>query len=252
MKVIVNADDFGANREVNQAICQCFRKGICTNTTLMVNMPYTDEAVACSKECSFFDKVGLHINLAEGKPLTEKIRFSELFCDKEGYFNQRLYSSNKTRLYFSKSDYTLARAEIEAQIVRYLEYGMSLVHIDSHYHVHTNLPICRILSSLVSVYGIKSIRLSRNMYHNLAKSYVIYKKYINHRIKTMNVKTVDYFGSFDDYKIFSHKIKYDDVVEIMVHPILDNKGNLLATEKPMEQIEQLLVGSVELISYKNL
>ena len=45
MDVIVNADDFGMNHNVNLAIDYCFKKNIISSTTIMANMPGFDEAV---------------------------------------------------------------------------------------------------------------------------------------------------------------------------------------------------------------
>ena len=44
-KLIINADDFGISSSVNRAIVYAFSNNMITNTTLMVNMPYADEAV---------------------------------------------------------------------------------------------------------------------------------------------------------------------------------------------------------------
>ena len=74
MNAIVNADDFGLNQSVNRAIAESFRNGLCLNTTLIVNMPYADEAVEIAYKEGFSDRVGLHLNLTEGVPLTEPIR----------------------------------------------------------------------------------------------------------------------------------------------------------------------------------
>lgn len=80
IKLIVNADDFGLNEGVNNAILQSFSLGYITNTTLMVNMPGTDDAVKRAKEYGVWEKVGLHINLFEGIPLNPNLcNFPELF-----------------------------------------------------------------------------------------------------------------------------------------------------------------------------
>ena len=48
--LIVNADDFGASRGVNQGIIDCHARGIVTNTSLMVTGNAVDEAVSLSRE----------------------------------------------------------------------------------------------------------------------------------------------------------------------------------------------------------
>ena len=49
-KLIVNADDFGLCTSVNKAIIECHLAGNINSTTLMANMPGTEEAVELSKK----------------------------------------------------------------------------------------------------------------------------------------------------------------------------------------------------------
>lgn len=58
IEVIANADDFGKSHEVNLGILDGFKRGMLQCTTLMVNMPFADEAVQIAQENGFFDKVG--------------------------------------------------------------------------------------------------------------------------------------------------------------------------------------------------
>ena len=84
--MIINADDFGYSESVNEAICQCFNRGLINRTTIMVNMPEAENAAEIAKNNGFFHRVGLHINLTEGRAMTEECRNSSL-CDEKGCFN---------------------------------------------------------------------------------------------------------------------------------------------------------------------
>ena len=79
MGIVRNADDFGKSTEINNAILTCFKDGLIDRTTIMVNMPGADEAAELAREEGFFDKVGLHLNLTEGEPLTDEIKQNPLF-----------------------------------------------------------------------------------------------------------------------------------------------------------------------------
>ena len=46
--MIINADDFGYSKAVNMAIVDCFKNKTINRSTIMVNMPCADEAVALS------------------------------------------------------------------------------------------------------------------------------------------------------------------------------------------------------------
>ena len=70
MALIVNADDFGLNEIENRAIAEAFEKGLIDRTTLLVNMPFAEDAMRLASEKGFADRVGLHVNLTSGRPLT--------------------------------------------------------------------------------------------------------------------------------------------------------------------------------------
>ncbi|MEO8376403.1 MAG: ChbG/HpnK family deacetylase, partial [Candidatus Sumerlaeota bacterium] len=54
-RLIVNADDFGFTRDVNQGIIQAHREGILTATTLMATGAAFDDAVRLAKETPTLD-----------------------------------------------------------------------------------------------------------------------------------------------------------------------------------------------------
>ena len=64
-RLIVNADDFGLSRSVNEAVIRAHREGILTSASLMVNESGFDEAVRLAKENPRLG-VGLHLTLLMG------------------------------------------------------------------------------------------------------------------------------------------------------------------------------------------
>ena len=64
-RLIVNADDFGRSASTNQAVIRAHREGILTTTSLMVNEPAFEEAVALAREHPTLG-VGLHLTLLCG------------------------------------------------------------------------------------------------------------------------------------------------------------------------------------------
>ena len=68
--IIANADDLGLDTSVNAAILNCFQRGYINSTSLMTNMGGFDEAADLIHSMPVIKNVGVHINLAEGKPLT--------------------------------------------------------------------------------------------------------------------------------------------------------------------------------------
>ena len=65
-KLIINADDFGIDSSVNQAVADLYSKGCITSTTIMVTTAAFDEAAALAKQHGI--PVGLHFNMTYHQP----------------------------------------------------------------------------------------------------------------------------------------------------------------------------------------
>src|SRR5574344_1268555 len=103
-KIIINADDFGYSHSVNEAIVECFKRRYITQTTIMTNMPFYDEAITYAKENNLMDKIGLHINLDEGFPLTDDIKRNRKFCNSNGEYNGAFHKSKLNTFCLAKHD----------------------------------------------------------------------------------------------------------------------------------------------------
>lgn len=243
MGLIVNADDFGKSEEVNKAIAECFEKGYIDRTTVMMNMPYAPAARDLAKEKGFLDRVGIHLNLTEGRPLTEGISKNPLFCDENGEFNAAFYRSTKLRLHMDSNSVKEIYDELKAQLDKYVELGFTLNHVDSHHHVHTNLPVLKALKRLSKEYKLSSVRLSRNLYTGGSFLQRVYKDYYNKCVKKICEGTTDFFGSFKDAEEYLStqfnkdkgafkRYLSDLTLEIMVHPMYTEESVLVDTDIP--------------------
>ena len=80
MKLIINADDFGMAKSINNAVFELSALGSISSTSVMVNMPYAAE-VTTLKNIG----VGLHVNLTQGKAILDKSEINSL-VDENGDF----------------------------------------------------------------------------------------------------------------------------------------------------------------------
>lgn len=221
--MIINADDFGYSKSVNRAIDDCFRRKLINRTTIMVNMPYAEEALALSKQNGYFECVGLHINLTEGKALSQECADSVL-CDENGFFLGEFHKPFKSRLYLTKDIKYAIFCEVRAQIERYVEMGFSLMHADSHNYTHAYLSIYTQVRKLLKMYGFKTVRISRNISaEKFSLPFRIYKTLFNILIKNLRVNgnkihTTKYFCSVQDFVASDNKDKIKNDVEFMTHP----------------------------------
>ena len=227
MQLLINADDFGCSESVNYAVDYCFKNQLIQRTSIMVNMEYFDEAVVLAKEGGYDDKVGLHLNLTEGRPLTELIKHTD-FCS-NGVFNGNAIRKQKNRFFLNKRVKKAVRCEIEAQIEKYIAQGFNLLHIDSHQHVHTNPSIFYILLPLIKKYQFRTMRLSRNIpKHDIGWIKRIYKDLFNRKVFGLTTqkdegKLVKYFGTQDDVdKILKDSHYKTEQIEVETHPIFKN------------------------------
>ena len=253
MALFVNADDFGKNPDINRAVCEAFDKGYLTSTTLMANMPGAHEAYELARQHGFKDRVGVHLNITEGMPLTEGIRSNPLICAQDGSFNAAFYHNTKYRLYMDRQSIDQIKDELDAQISLFLELGFSTLHVDSHHHVHTNYPVYRALKELSLKYRYGYIRLSRNLYRGGSLYNNIYKSLYNRGVRSLADTCSAYFGSYRDFMTYysldpysvddrkreatddMKKLYRDKDVEIMVHPMYGQAGELMDTDIHMRE-----------------
>src|ERR1041384_8770935 len=85
-RLIVNADDFGRSRSINQAVLRAHREGVLTSASLMVNEPDCAEAVALAKENPKLG-VGLPLTLLCGRSALPPEKIPRL-VDARGEFDE--------------------------------------------------------------------------------------------------------------------------------------------------------------------
>lgn len=218
MKYIFNADDFGRTETVNKAIVEGFCNGCLDRTTIMVNMPFFEEAIQLSEQYGFKDKVGLHINLTSGEPLTETIKQCPNFCTDQ-YFNGRIFRSRELQMVLSLEEQRALRLEIDEQIKKFFDMGFHLLHADSHGHVHTFPSVLPIVLSVLKQNGMKTTRLSLNVDIVFIKK--IYKSILNSIIRRYSFECLEYryFGAFREVKKKSSQLnRKSGITEVMLHP----------------------------------
>ncbi len=214
MRVIINADDFGLTKSCTEAISKSFEQNLITDTTMVANGDAFSEAVSLYRDKNLEDKVGIHFNITEGKPLTEKIlNFPEVVLD--GVFHGKINRYKK----LSKSLQQAIYEEFTAQVERIKGAGIKISHADSHHHIHTAMFVAPIFKRVCIENGIDKVRLHRNV-GKISFLKKLGKKRYNKWLIKCGFKTTKYFAGFrelDDFVLA-------DMTELMVHPDFDEKG----------------------------
>ncbi|MBS1662775.1 MAG: ChbG/HpnK family deacetylase [Bacteroidetes bacterium] len=229
--ILVNADDFGYSNDVNRAIVSSLQSDLITSTSLMVNMPGFEDALAMVRLYPELEgRIGLHLNLTEGFPLTTTLHSFSEFCDPgTGRF---VYKRAQPLFRVSKALEQALYEELKAQTEKAINAGIRLTHIDSHHHVHTEWAMAPIVCRLAREYEIKRIRLTRNIGRQGSSLKSIYKTLFNQWQlgRQRSLKNTDYFGDIEDFRSFPGR-GIGKRTEIMVHPLFNEKGVLIDLDR---------------------
>ena len=218
--VIINADDFGMSSNVNQAIGIAFEQNLITSATIMANMPGFDEACAIIHANRLHGRIGLHMTLTEGPPLTDPIRLCPRLCDSSGQLAGRHGSIWR----LSPDEARGIEIELTAQIDAVLANGVLPSHFDSHEHFHTQWAVGTIVMRLAHRFNVPAIRLTRNCIPATGSLRRMYKMTFNTRLAFAGYAGTAHFGSAMEAASLT---RFLGPVEIMTHPALDSEGRVI-------------------------
>jgi chitin disaccharide deacetylase len=155
-RLIVTADDFGAAVEVNEAVEAAHRSGILTAASLMVSGAAADDAAARARRNPHL-RVGLHLVLAEGRPVLPPHAVSRLL-DASGAFRRDMAAMGALFATSAVARRQLA-AEIAAQFEAFRATGLALDHCNAHKHYHLHPLIGSLIASIGRRYGLRAARV---------------------------------------------------------------------------------------------
>lgn len=241
MKLIINADDFGLTSLVTYGIFDCMKNGIVTSTTQMMNTRATLQASEIVRD-NLNLKVGLHLNISLGKPLTNCSSLVE-----DGHFIKP--KNLKTDdLYDEQEIY----CEIKAQYDKFLELNKRKpTHLDSHLYVHQVFEKVKRQVIRLSEEENIPVREQENKFYQ--------EIYFERRFRVLEDETFNEVKAKFIRLINENKDK--EIVEIMVHPgyIDDDILNSSSYSNPRlieaavlldkDVREYIINNGIELISY---
>jgi len=156
-RLIVNADDFGRSRSINEAVIRAHREGILTSASLMVNEPACDEAVALARQNPTLG-VGLHLSLLCGRPALTRAEIPGLLTATDEFRTNP--ATVGFRYFFQSGLREQLRKEVRAQFARFRATGLRLDHVNGHLHMHLHPTVFRILMEEAKQLGIERLRLT--------------------------------------------------------------------------------------------
>lgn len=152
--LIINADDFGMSREVNEGTKKGVRENIITSVSVMVNMPYFEDAVAFLKR-NLQVSVGLHFNITEGQSILLPKNAASLIREDNSFYYWPQFIGRVAAKSISKKE---IEEELKAQYSKLKATGLTVTHIDSHHHIHLYPSIFKIVSDFTNREKVHSLR----------------------------------------------------------------------------------------------
>ena len=228
-ELIINADDFGISPQTNRAIISSFNRGLVSSATIMANGAAFEEACQLAHENGLVNRIGLHVNLFYGQPLSERIKGCPRLCNADGKFDFKLKIGDRNWLPMSPVEKRAVYQEITEQIKLCRKYGLPVFHADSHHHQHNELPIIPVMVHALRSNQIPYIRPLRNMGAGICVPKKCYKKIVNYRLRLCGMMAVDLFGDIDDLAAHRHCLvkRRHYRIELMCHPKLDNMSRIV-------------------------
>ncbi len=223
MRIIINADDYGWDESCSKAIIKAFENGWLSTTTACANGIFFKEAAEIISKTEYCNNVGLHFNLTEGKPVSNKVLGERRICRNGEFFG---FPSRQIPLSLKTQRAVLCELRTQSEV--YLNTGLKIHHIDSHHFIHNSVSVFPLIKHLAKQLNVNKIRQFRNV-GAMSQLKVYIKKYYNSVLHKNGLLYSDYFGSANDYMNFSGG-KSNEVFEIMVHPDYTLDGILIDRE----------------------
>ncbi len=277
-KFILNADDFGKTADYNRGVLNGYNNGFLKSASIVANGEAFDTAVnEILPECQHLS-IGVHLNITNGKPLTD----ANLLIDNTQEFSNTYISLLKA----VKNPEILNQIEIEfrAQIEK-IASVCKIIHIDSVEHIHSIPQIFDLVCKLADEYKISYIRtfneelyltfgmkyfFNPRLYINFFKYALI--RYFNKKNKNTlkhyntlktndNIIGITYSGILDKITLEQGlKVLNDEdniIVECFIHPCsyLRNINDMYSAEFKLTQ-DKILEDTIrrmgyDIINYKN-
>jgi predicted glycoside hydrolase/deacetylase ChbG (UPF0249 family) len=155
VRLIVNADGFGASPAASAGILRAHRDGLVTSTSVLGNAERPDELARLLGEAPNLG-VGVHLALTGGGPVSAPDRVRSLVGE-DGRFCARV---GELALRWARGqlvDEEVER-ELEAQLARLLELGLPIDHLDTHASVGFLPIVGRTVETIAKRHGIPGIR----------------------------------------------------------------------------------------------
>jgi predicted glycoside hydrolase/deacetylase ChbG (UPF0249 family) len=156
-RLIVNADDLGADEARNAGIFEAVDAGAVTSVSVLANGPaFPDVPGRIAAAARLGISCGIHLNLTEGKPLTPGLAG---LTDCDGRFPGKTEAHRRLMRRGGQALEDAIGLECSAQIEALLKAGIRIDHLDGHQHIHIFPAVIESAVRAAEAFGIPWIRV---------------------------------------------------------------------------------------------
>jgi len=227
--LIITADDFGLHPSVNRAVELAHRDGVLAAASLMVGAPAAADAVARARARPRL-RVGLHLVLADGRPLLPPAAIPDL-VDENGCFSAQTGAAmarEGMRFFCLPRVRRQLADEIRAQFEAFAATGLALDHVNAHKHFHLHPTVLGLIIDIGRGFGLRAVRLPREAGLPLwLRPWLALQRA---RLAAAGIAHNDYLigmrrsGRFDSAALLQslHGLPRGGIGELYVHPALES------------------------------
>ena len=156
-RLIVNADDLGADEARNAGIFEAVEAGAVTAVSVLVNGPAFPDALRRIAATAGGDvSFGIHLNLTEGMPLTAGLA---CLTDPGGRFPGKAEAHRRLMIAGDREREDAIGREFTAQVGALRDAGIPVDHLDGHQHIHVFPAVIEATIRVAEAFGIPWIRI---------------------------------------------------------------------------------------------
>lgn len=209
MRVIINADDFGASRDINVCIYRALEGGWITSATLLAGSSSVEQAV---EMCADFKQASFGAHLALDGP------YNVGLIDNSVILNREFRDTNKGSVQnFNRNIINDIGDEFARQIEKLLGLGLKISHVDSHHHLHLYFPALLGLIKAARRYNIKKIR-SMVLPSDQTPIKRLYRRLNSFMSRAAGFSSPSCYCDFPTFLRLGEDFKRNKTIEIMCHP----------------------------------
>lgn len=157
IRLMITCDDAALSQGIDQSATELYQQGMASAASLMTNFPQVQDAFAYYANFPELE-LGVHLNLSDGKPLTNVAHHSELVRGSGKFHNRFLLFAYS--VFPSDKLLAIMREEMTAQIEIFIEAGIKPAHLTTHCHFHVFPSIRALVYELAETYDVQWVRNS--------------------------------------------------------------------------------------------